>query len=105
MSRIKTMSIVLAVLFLLSMTAAAVSAGCDGCCCKKCDCGKDDGWLGNWFPGKWFGDDAKKCGCDCCAWDPCKKCGSDDPKKIAVITAVRAVAAQGDKVFDHVEDW
>jgi hypothetical protein len=45
------------------MTAAAVSAGCDGCCCKKCDCGckdkcgckKESTWIGDYWNWGVFG--------------------------------------------------
>ena len=35
----------------------------------------------------------------------CGGCGCGDEKRIAVITAVRAVAASGDGCFDKCRDW
>ena len=38
-------------------------------------------------------------GCGACG------CGCGDDKKIAVITAVRAIAAKGDGCFDRLGNW
>jgi hypothetical protein len=52
-------------------------------------CGCGDGILG--FGGLWGG---------ACGGCGCNNCGCGDNKRIAVITAVRAVAAKGDGCFD-----
>lgn len=55
-------------------------------------------------------DRARCCGfgaCGCGGFDGCG-CGckkDDTPKRIAVITAVRAVCAQGEGCFDNVKNW
>jgi hypothetical protein len=51
--------------------------------CKACSCG------------------LSACGCDGGCGCGCKK----DDKKVAIITAIRAIAANGDGVFDKVNNW
>jgi hypothetical protein len=50
-------------------------------------------------------DRCKACGCGACG--ACGGgCGCDtDDKRIAVITAVRAIVAKGDGCFDKMGDW
>jgi hypothetical protein len=44
--------------------------------------------------------------CGCGGFEGCGRCGCDkDDKKISVITAVRAVCAQGEGCFDKVGEW
>lgn len=57
-------------------------------------------------------DDRCKCGCGfgacgCGGFEGCGRgCGCDkDDKKVSVITAVRAVCAQGDGCFDKIGEW
>lgn len=48
-------------------------------------------------------DRCKACACSACGCGSCAcGCGSNDDKKIAVITAVRAIAAKGDGCFDKI---
>lgn len=54
-------------------------------------------------------DRAKCCGlgaCGCGGFDGCGcGCKKEDDKKIAVITAIRAVCAQGEGCFDKFKEW
>jgi hypothetical protein len=47
-------------------------------------------------------DSCKACACGACGCGSCS-CGCDkDDKKVAVITAIRAVCAQGEGCFDKI---
>ena len=54
-------------------------------------------------------DDRGRCGlgaCGCGGFDGCGRCGCDkDDKKVSIITAVRAVCAQGEGCFDKIGEW
>lgn len=45
------------------------------------------------------------CGCGACGCNSGCGCKKDDDKKVAIITAIRAIAANGDGVFDKVNKW
>jgi hypothetical protein len=45
------------------------------------------------------------CGCACNSCGCNNNCGCDDPKNVAVITAIRAVIAKGDGCFDNAGNW
>jgi hypothetical protein len=47
------------------------------------------------------------CGCGACGCNSGSGCGckKDDDKKVAIITAIRAVCAQGDGCFNNIGKW
>jgi hypothetical protein len=51
-------------------------------------------------------DRCRACGCGACgACGGGCGCGDKDDKRIAVITAVRAIIARGDGCFDKIGEW